>query len=274
MGDVALLPSPPQAARRCSRRRPRRHPPTHRTYAADLSRDKGSGGGAEAAKAQEEELNEILKQNELALDEAHKQDSLASSDLMKRSNSVTAAQKQKALDTLSVETTKLAATKAQLAAASQRVNSLVGALEKQALMAEELADGIRREPTRAAVTTGVAATAIAARQDIEQHLKLAKAHVLKALYPGMLTMERGEWRLYWARIQKAFERCFTHNARQAWADVAAAGARSRAMREGLSSARQQQAASSAIKLISTELQQAGGGLTGEARWRRPSPHGR
>ena len=186
-------------------------------------------------------------------------------------------EKQKALDTLSVEMTKLAATKAQLAAASQRVTSLVGVLSSvpmQKLRADELADELRRELARAAVTTGVAATAMAARQDIEQHLKLAEAHVLKALYPGMLKMARGEWRLYWARIRKAVERCFTRNARQAWADVAAAGARSRAMRDGLSSARQQQAASSAIKLISTELQQAGGGLTGEARWRRPAPHAR
>ena len=230
-----------------------------------------------AAKAQHEVLKGILEQNERALDEAHKQDSMASVDLMTRSNSVTAAQKQKALDTLSVEMTKLAATKAQLAAASQRVTSLLGVLSSvpmQKLRADELADELRRELARAAVTTGVAATAMAARQDIEQHLKLAEAHVLKALYPGMLKMARGEWRLYWARIRKAVERCFTRNARQAWADVAAAGARSRAMRDGLSSARQQQAASSAIKLISTELQQAGGGLTGEARWRRPAPHAR
>jgi chromosome segregation ATPase len=102
----------------------------------------------QAAKAQQEELKEILEQNELALDGASKQDRMASFDLMTRSNSVTAAQKQKALDTLAAETAKLAATKAQLAAASQRVASLVGALQKQTLKAEEIADELRRELER------------------------------------------------------------------------------------------------------------------------------
>ena len=102
----------------------------------------------QAAKAQQEGLKGILEQNKLTLEEAHTQDSVASFDLMTRSNSVTAAQKQKALDTLSVETAQLAATKAQLAAASQRVASLVGALQKQSLKAEELADELRRELER------------------------------------------------------------------------------------------------------------------------------
>ena len=102
----------------------------------------------QAAKAQQEGLKGILEQNKLTLEEAHTQDSVASFDLMTRSNSVTAAQKQKALDILSVETAQLAATKAQLAAASQRVASLVGALQKQSLKAEELADELRRELER------------------------------------------------------------------------------------------------------------------------------
>ena len=102
----------------------------------------------QAAKAQQEGLKGILEQNKLTLEEALTQDSVASFDLMTRSNSVTAAQKQKALDTLSVETAQLAATKAQLAAASQRVASLVGALQKQSLKAEELADELRRELER------------------------------------------------------------------------------------------------------------------------------
>ena len=102
----------------------------------------------QAAKAQQEGLKGILEQNKLTLEEALTQDSVASFDLMTRSNSVTAAQKQKALDILSVETAQLAATKAQLAAASERVASLVGALQKQSLKAEELADELRRELER------------------------------------------------------------------------------------------------------------------------------
>ena len=110
-------------------------------------------------------------------------------------------------------------------------------------------------------STGTASKRAAERRQlVEERLEYAQSHVLRALYPGMRAMPRGEWRLYWARVHRSFERLFTRSGRRAWSDVAAAGASASAIRAGLSSARQRQAATSAIKLVNTEL-----------RERRPKP---
>ena len=104
-----------------------------------------------------------------------------------------------------------------------------------------------------------------ARQSVEQQLGFAQHEFLRGLYPGMRQMNRAEWRLYWARVHRAFERLFTRCGRQAWAETAAADARAKALRAGLSSARQREAASSAIKLVSKELKQLGRASTSKAR---------
>ena len=74
-----------------------------------------------------------------------------------------------------------------------------------------------------------------------------------ALYPGMRSMGASDQRLYWTRVLKSFAAVFADKSRAAWAEAAAAGARTTAVRQGKRTPRQHAEATIAIKSIDVEL---------------------
>ena len=91
------------------------------------------------------------------------------------------------------------------------------------------------------------------RQVVEAWLNAAQLHVFPALYPAMAAMAAGDRRLYWTRVVKSFAGHFSDKGRAAWAEAAAAGARTAAVRQGKRTPRQHAAATSAIKSVEAEL---------------------
>ena len=81
---------------------------------------------------------------------------------------------------------------------------------------------------------------------IQESLKHAKEHIWRALFPGLSKMTRGEWRLYWVRVEQAFAVFFTNNSRMRWKDAAASDARTAALRMGKGREAQEAAASQAV----------------------------
>ena len=84
---------------------------------------------------------------------------------------------------------------------------------------------------------------------IEQCLKHAKNHLWRALYPSLNSMQPGEWRLYWMRVEQSFSVFFTQNSRMCWKEAAASNARAAALRLGKSSEAQEEAATRAVHVV-------------------------
>ena len=91
------------------------------------------------------------------------------------------------------------------------------------------------------------------KTEVEVRLRLAKSHLWKELYPGLRQLSSGEWRLYWTRVERAFNRSFSPAGRKAWAEAAVANAKAAAVRAGLGSAREQEAATHAARIVSREM---------------------
>ena len=88
---------------------------------------------------------------------------------------------------------------------------------------------------------------------VESWLEIFRSRILLALYPGMSQLSAGELRLYWTRVHKSLAACFSDKGRAAWAEEAAAGARTAAIRQGKRTPRQQAEATRTIKNVTTEL---------------------
>ena len=93
------------------------------------------------------------------------------------------------------------------------------------------------------------------RRQIETHLNLARDHVWRALYPKMHSISSAEWRMYWQRVWKSFASFFTEKCSAQWKVVAAADARTAALRAGKSEAGQAAAAAQAERLVTAMLKQ-------------------
>ena len=91
------------------------------------------------------------------------------------------------------------------------------------------------------------------KDTIESYIKFAKEYVWGALYPAVKTFSRGEWRLYWKRVQLNFEGFFSDKGRQRWAELAAANARADAINAGKSPIEQETAAKRGVAMVACML---------------------
>ena len=92
-----------------------------------------------------------------------------------------------------------------------------------------------------------------ATRSVEEILTRAKEFVFSALYPQLRELSRGEWNLYWARVEQSCSVCFSDAGRLRWKLAAESGARAAALRNGKDQMEQEAAASQAIGMVNTLL---------------------
>lgn len=87
------------------------------------------------------------------------------------------------------------------------------------------------------------------KSTIDQCLKHAKNQLWFALFPALNKMPTGEWRLYWMRVEQSFALFFTQNSRMRWKEAAASDARTAALKLGKSREAQDAAATRAVNVV-------------------------
>ena len=110
------------------------------------------------------------------------------------------------------------------------------------------------------------------REEVGCCLRHAKGHLWRAIYPELAKMSKGEWRLYWMRVEQSFSLFFTNQGRRYWKEAAALDASASAIRSGKSVAEQGAAASRAVHVVTAILhQRVASDGNPSARSRPPTP---